>query len=243
MVGNLNTIAVVPGDVHGVKLAMAGLSDMNANLVSADGAAAAPDHGAGMDDLQAEGTLIAGDAIVGADVGLGAVNHGHTCPGVVADHILGPRRDAVTAVQREVSVGHDDARASAAGDGHAAINVEYAVCRGDSAARAVLNRQIKDVNHGAKSDDALQGTVADGAVADLNASAVVDEYAAAAAEAEAVNKDIEGIDDDHRAVISISGRNAETSRNCRDRQIRIAVDNHVLRAVGKNVDAVGSNGR
>src|SRR5262249_40458748 len=127
-------------DVDSVKLAVAGFADMNAHaVIAADGAAAAPDDGAGVDDVQPIAAVV-DNAVAAAGIALGRVRHLQTNQVIVADDVVGDRASAVATVQKEMASHHTDAEAQVVG--HAdAIKAEAPAVGGDPAARAVLDRK------------------------------------------------------------------------------------------------------
>src|SRR5262249_37018648 len=140
MVGDLNAVAGVSGDVDSVKLAVAGLADVNAHpVVAADGAAAAPDDGAGMDDVQPIAAVV-DNAVAAAGIAFCSVRHLEANQVIVADDVVGYRDAAVATVQEEMAGHHADAEAQVVG--HAdTIKAQAAAVGGDAAARAVLDRK------------------------------------------------------------------------------------------------------
>src|SRR5437879_4496548 len=99
MVGNFDPVSATARDINGVKLAVAGFSDVNARaVITTDGATAAPDDGAGMDDLQAIAPVIE-NAVAAPSIALRRACHLDTNQPVVADDVVGYRGATVTAVE------------------------------------------------------------------------------------------------------------------------------------------------
>src|SRR5262249_33562430 len=110
---------------HTVPFAVAGFTAMHPNPDVVRNRSVRHTERAGVDDLYRELRPIAGDAIVSANIGFGAIEHNHAGAAVIAKHIFRTRR-TVTAVERQMAVEHGNAGASVSGDAHAAVNVEGA---------------------------------------------------------------------------------------------------------------------
>src|SRR5262249_9310035 len=131
MVGYLDSVAGVAGDIHGVELAMAGLADVNARAsVAADCSSSAPNDSAGMSGQQAKGlterwvSSVIENTIAAAGIQLRRVFHHHAVQPIVLDDVVGECDPAVTAVELQMAGHHDDSASGVVDHTDATVQAE-----------------------------------------------------------------------------------------------------------------------